>query len=138
MSPLIFYAFVIEILLYFIGYGIGIVCQKSYKRIFRWLQENTADQRYSVLIDRLLNAIERVDVEETREILIDFIYFIQGTTRYRPVQYVGDTYQCPISQDDIRTGDSILILPCGHSGKYEQMKEWVDSHTLCPICRQLC
>lgn len=128
-----FYTLLLSLISFSLGLAIG-----RYREIFSWLKEGASHQRYGYLVDRLLDAIEKMDIEETRELLVDFIYFTQGTTRYRPIRYVGDVFTCPISKEELKTGDSLLILPCGHKGKYENMKEWVDSHTTCPECRQRC
>lgn len=132
-SPLTLFILISMILSACLGYAIG-----RYKDIFEWLKGEVSHHRYSYLVDRLLDAIEKMSIEETSEILIDLIYFLRGTTRYRPVRYIGETFECPISKEDIKTGDHILILPCGHMGGYDRMKEWIDNHTTCPICRQQC
>lgn len=120
-----------------LGYVLANI-KKYVRSFFEYMKEKVDLPRYSSLLDRLITAIENVDPEETREIFIDIIYFIQGTTRYRPLKHVGDMFECPISKEEIRTGDLVLILPCGHKGKYQSMKEWVDTSPVCPICRQHC
>ena len=133
ISVSLLYYTIVALIAFSIGLGIG-----RYEDIFTWLKDKSANQRYSYLVDRLLDAVRKMDIDETRELLVDFIYFVQGTTRYRPIRYVGDAFRCPISHEDLKTGDMILILPCGHKGKYENMKEWVDDNTSCPECRTHC
>jgi len=116
---------------------IGVVVGR-YRDVFTWLKERVSNQRYSYLVDRLLVALDRTDIDETRELLIDFIYFVQGATRYRPISYVGEPFLCPIQREELKTGDQILILPCGHKGKYTDMKRWVDNNPSCPVCRATC
>lgn len=132
--PLILWIFPYQytgyILVFLLGYIIG-----RFKDILLFLEEKVSNERYSSLIHRLLSAFQRSDIDETRELLIDIIYFIQGTTRYRPIRYVGDTFVCPMTRDNVSTGDIVLILPCGHMGKYTEMKQWIDTNTACPICK---
>jgi len=97
------------------------------------LQNRVGDRRYSQLVDRFLNANT---LDESREILVDFIYFSTGEGRYKEISYIGETFICPITQDTVSNNNKVLILPCGHKGIYMPMKIWIDKNSTCPVCRR--
>lgn len=109
-----------------------------YRDILLWLKLSVGNDHYANLIDRLLHAMDTRSQEDTQELLVDFISFAQGTSRYRPTRYIGNDFKCPISHDTIHNGDMIMVLPCGHSGRYNSFKSWIDTNNTCPICRTRC
>lgn len=106
-----------------------------YRDILLFLMDNIDDDRYKTLVHRLLHVIDNGNEDGVYELLVDTIYGIRGVPSYRGIRYVGDDITCPISMDTISTGTSVLVLPCGHIGKYDAMREWLCINNICPICR---
>jgi hypothetical protein len=97
------------------------------------LRNRVQNRRYTQIVDRLLQSST---VDETREVFVEFLYLVTGEHRFKESVHIGDDFLCPITQEIVHSRDSIMLLPCGHKGKYTPMKEWVDRNSICPICRK--
>lgn len=50
---------------------------------------------------------------------------------------IAEKKMCPITLDPI-TLDSVCVAPCYHCFTKEAIEEWLQTHTTCPECREIC
>jgi len=48
----------------------------------------------------------------------------------------GDLGICTISQEEIKSGDEVRELNCGHFFKKEYIDIWLSENNVCPMCRK--
>ena len=79
---------------------------------YRSNTSNTSNNNYLELVSNFDNVIETYEKTDDEDSII-----------------------CPITQEEILTGEIIKKLPCGH--KYSSgISKWVLSNNSCPVCKQ--
>ncbi len=56
-----------------------------------------------------------------------------GTTIH---PHSGGPLVCPITMESVNEGESVMkINRCGHMFKETALRQWLDAHNRCPLCR---
>lgn len=104
--------------------------------ILTWLRDSVDDPEYTRIINKYLAFLDDpYDEIQAKEILMESVGYAVGISTMPRIKHIGDPITCPVSLEDIRSGDDVMVLPCGHKGRYDTMKQWIVKHHTCPVCR---
>lgn len=102
-----------------------------------WLRDRIEDPSYTHMVNRYLAFLgDPFDENQAKEIMMESISYATGANRMPRITHIGETAICPISLEEIHSGQTVMVLPCGHRGLYIHMSEWIQKHHTCPTCRQ--
>lgn len=60
----------------------------------------------------------------------------EGKDSIIETKHHGESIQCPITLSEIKEGDPVATLPCGHHFNPEGLKKWLTEYDVkCPVCR---